>query len=207
MKNILVIKENTLLSEVKKAINEGRKVIKLGNKVEQPSLEPEQQPMPQMETEPNIEQEMPLDGEEGAQYDTNFDAGVEADEDSDPKRYIQQLTGKLSQKLNSYNSEQADTGLCKYVASMIITATCKNLDDKVKKELADKVMSVKSNEEVEDIPTEEPTENDVPPTENIEEGRLFTKKELMEMVANTEDKVVAGNEQLKNIPKAWIGKK
>ena len=65
-----------------------------------------------------------MEGGEGEnQYDTNFDAGVEADEDSDPKTYIQQLTGKLSQSLNSFNDEQGpDAGLNKYVASMIVAA-------------------------------------------------------------------------------------
>ena len=38
--------------------------------------------------------------------DTPFDAGVEADEESDPKKYIEQLTGKLGQSLRKYNEEQ-----------------------------------------------------------------------------------------------------
>lgn len=71
-----------------------------------------------------------------SQFDTNFDAGVEADEDTDPKKYIQQLTGKLSTTLNSYNSENADDeGLNKYVAKMIVKASTKNMDDAQKKEI------------------------------------------------------------------------
>ena len=74
------------------------------------------------------------------QFDSNFDAGVEADEDTDPKHYIQQLTGKLSQKIGSFNEEQGgDAGLNKYVASMIIKATCKYLDDNAKKDLIEKI--------------------------------------------------------------------
>ena len=37
------------------------------------------------------------------EFDTNFDPGVEADEEQDPKKFIQQLTGKLSQSLRKYN--------------------------------------------------------------------------------------------------------
>ena len=37
--------------------------------------------------------------EQDGDFGGGFDAGVEADEDEDPKRFIQQLTGKLSQSL------------------------------------------------------------------------------------------------------------
>ena len=37
------------------------------------------------------------------EFDTNFDPGVEADEEQDPKKFIQQLNGKLSQSLRKYN--------------------------------------------------------------------------------------------------------
>ncbi|MCD8206824.1 MAG: hypothetical protein LUD72_02695 [Bacteroidales bacterium] len=59
--------------------------------------------------------------EEPDQFENDFDAGVDADEENDPKRFIQQLTGKLSQKLRSYNETQPqpDADLNKYVAGMI----------------------------------------------------------------------------------------
>ena len=62
-------------------------------------------------------------------YDTNFDPGVEADEETDPKRFIQQLTGKLSQSLRSYNQSlpQPDTDLSKYVAGMILKQTAEGI--------------------------------------------------------------------------------
>jgi len=206
MKNIFIIKEGTLESEIKTAIREGRKVIKLGKKAETPAVPLQQEmPIPQEEPagQPLDNMPLPTDDNEQNQYDTNFDAGVEADEESDPKRYIQQLTGKLSQSLNSYNETQPDTGLCKYVASMIITATCKNLDEKVKKELADKVMTVTGSEE-ESEPIEEPETNaeESAPGE-IQEGHIITKRELREMAEN----VIPKNKELKNVPKAWIGKK
>ena len=68
-------------------------------------------------------------------FDTNFDAGVEADEETDPKKYIQQLTGKLSQCLNSYNNEngEPDTELGKYVLGMLIKQGTKGMEDKDRK--------------------------------------------------------------------------
>jgi hypothetical protein len=38
--------------------------------------------------------------------DEPFDAGIEADEDADPKKYIEQLTGKLGQSLRKYNDSK-----------------------------------------------------------------------------------------------------
>ena len=74
---------------------------------------------PEMGGDPNA-----FDGgetEEFNQFDSNFDAGVEADEETDPKRYIQQLTGKLSQSLNKFNDEQGnDEGLSKYVGKIML---------------------------------------------------------------------------------------
>jgi hypothetical protein len=35
-----------------------------------------------------------------------FDAGVEADEETDPKKFIEQLSGKLGQSLRQYTKEQ-----------------------------------------------------------------------------------------------------
>lgn len=91
----------------------------------------------------------------GSDFDTNFDAGVDADEDSDPKKFIQQLTGKLSTELNKYNNEigEPDEDLCKYVAKMIVAQACKGLDDKAKKELIKKINSVEGD--VEEMPSDD----------------------------------------------------
>lgn len=74
-------------------------------------------------------------------YDTNFDAGVEADEETDPKKYIQQLTGKLSQSLRSYTEglPQPDTDLNKYVAGMVVKQCIEGLTPEDKKEIMDKL--------------------------------------------------------------------
>lgn len=134
-------------------------------------------------------------GGQDNQFDHNFDAGVEADEDSDPKTYIQQLTGKLSQSLNSFNTEQgSDPGLNKYVAAMIIQATCKNLEQADKDELIEKIKKAQTTDETptEETPemgngTGEGMEGDMggtgePPAVN---ERVYSKKQLKEMMTDT----------------------
>lgn len=120
---------------------------------------------------------MPDDNGEGDmgepnEFDSNFDAGVEADEESDPKKYIQQLTGKLSQKLNSYNKENNDPDLSKYVAGMIVSQAVKNLDDDDKNEVIDKIKNGDAEDDNMDSPDipdmddnggEQPENMDEPP--------------------------------------------
>lgn len=140
---------------------------------------------PEMGGDPNA-----FDGgetEEFNQFDSNFDAGVEADEETDPKRYIQQLTGKLSQSLNKYNDEQGnDEGLSKYVGKMILAQAAKALDDSGKKELIKAINTTESDEDLGEDMNTEPTEsdeeifNDTEQQEPIQECR-FTKKELKKL--------------------------
>lgn len=85
-------------------------------------------------------------------FDTNFDAGVEADENADPKKYIQQLTGKLSQSLRNYNDgqPQADADLNKYVAGMIIKQAIEGLSPEDVQEVLGKVKSGEDMQEPQD---------------------------------------------------------
>lgn len=93
-----------------------------------------------------------------SEFDTNFDAGVQADEDTDPKKYIQQLTGKLSTTLNSYNNENGDDeGLNKYVGKMIIKQAAKHMSPADRKELIKAVNMADQDEE----PSEESEENEM----------------------------------------------
>lgn len=78
---------------------------------------------------------------QSSEFDTNFDAGVDADEQTDPKKYIQQLTGKLSQTLRNYNQNQNDPDLNKYVAGMIATQAANGLADNDKDEIIDKIQN------------------------------------------------------------------
>lgn len=111
----------------------------------------------------NDSMETPMDGmdaqPEQNQFDTNFDAGVEANEDEDPKKYIQQLTGKLSQKLRSYNESlpQPDVDLNKFVAGMIVKQAVDGLSPDDTNEILNKV---KGDEEENSNQTQEQPEID-----------------------------------------------
>lgn len=90
---------------------------------------------------------MPTGNDGQSEFDTDFDAGVEADEDEDPKKYIQQLTGKLSQTLSTYNNENGDDAeLSKYVGKMIVKQAAKGLDDAGKKDLIKAINTTPSDE-------------------------------------------------------------
>jgi len=217
----ITISEKQVLDAIASVLMENRKVLKVGNSA--PSTPPAPSPdmgMPMQDPmggmgagdigpsggpgdpgvmDPSMEDPNAMGGDMGGdnQFDTNFDAGVEADEETDPKHYIQQLTGKLSQSLNSFNSEQGpDAGLSKYVASMIISAACKNLDEKAKKELIEKINSASSDEEDmgdEEMPDDsgapEDMGGDEAPMGNGQEmqqqqpmmEKVLTKKELLEL--------------------------
>lgn len=236
-KQKLYINENEVIATIEKILNENRKVIMTGKSspaTPPPTQEP-MSPMPQpMGMDNNMGMNdmgadmgadmnggMPTGDEQDNQFDTNFDAGVEADEESDPKHYIQQLTGKLSQSLNSFNSEQGgDPGLSKYVASMIVVAACKSLDDKAKKEIIEKINSASS--ENEDMPTDDEMgeegmeDGDMGETQNVPDEQMpmnekvFTKKQIFEMLNNLdgeENRPIEQNKNLKkNTPKAWRSK-
>ena len=117
--------------------------------------------MPPMETPmdaPMGDNVTPEDGamppaDEGmpSSFDTNFDAGVNADEETDPKKFIQQLTGKLSQSLNSYNNEQEepDTELGKFVLGMVIKQATKGMDEKDRKGIIKKLNTSNTGEDAE----------------------------------------------------------
>lgn len=74
-------------------------------------------------------------------YDTNFDAGVEANEEEDPKRFIEQLSGKLSQSLRSYQEglPQPDADTAKYAAGMVIKAAVEGLSQEDIKDILAKL--------------------------------------------------------------------
>lgn len=129
----------------------------------------------------------PMDDNGGqSEFDTNFDAGVEADEDTDPKKFIQQLAGKLSQSLSTYNNENGgeDEELNKYVANMVVAQVAQNMDDADKKEVIKKINTAVSEEEpAEELPQDEemPAE-ETPVEEPMQE--CFTKKQLKEALLN-----------------------
>lgn len=70
-----------------------------------------------------------------------FDANVDADSETEPKKYIQQLTGKLSQELRKFNQEDnnQDNELNKYVLGMLIPQATKSMNDSDKNEIVKKI--------------------------------------------------------------------
>lgn len=90
-------------------------------------------------------QEDDFNGEnyEDETFDNDFDAEVEADENEDPKKYIQQLSGKLSQSLRKYNDslQKPDIETNKYAAGMVNNTVAKVLDDSDIDDIIDKMKS------------------------------------------------------------------
>ena len=122
---------------------------------------------------PDMNAQPPMDGENP--YDTNFDPGVDANEDEDPKKFIQQLTGKLSQSLRKYNEglPQPDADLDKYVAGMILKQATEGLPQEDVKEILDKLEKDEEPQEPQDDmnqqppmdgdPNQQPMGQDMPP--------------------------------------------
>lgn len=230
----IAISEGQLVELITSVLNENRKVLKVGGSQQQAPSAPsmDMAPMPPMDPnggaapmDPNMGMPPadpnggmpPMDSNGGAEqnpFDSNFDAGVEADEETDPKHYIQQLTGKLSQSLNSFNDENGpDAGLSKYVASMIISAACKNLDEKAKKELIEKINSADSGEDSEmDAPEDEMgSEEEMPPMDSapqqpIQES-IITRKQLEELAFGTTKKRKGTTQKIEKGQKSIFGGK
>ena len=92
-----------------------------------------------------------------------FNAGVEADEESDPKKFIEQLTGKLGQSLRQYeeNQGQPDFDLEKFAINSILSAThTAEMDPKDQKDIIKKVKDSGAGDEQQ---PEEPETNDNTP--------------------------------------------
>lgn len=89
--------------------------------------------------------------------DEPFDAGVEADEDTDPEKYIQQLSGKLGQSLrqHSEDSGQPDFDLEKFAVNSVLSAThTSEMDAEDQKDIINKVKSSGNNDDTTDVETD-----------------------------------------------------
>lgn len=71
-----------------------------------------------------------------------FDAGIDVDENEDPKKYIEKLTGKLAQKLRDYNGTETDNELNKFVINSLIPASVPQMDED---DAGDVIKKVKDN--------------------------------------------------------------
>ncbi len=105
---------------------------------------------------------------------TPFDAGVEADEEEDPKKFIEQLAGKLATTLRTYTKDQGqpDFDLEKYVINSVIAAThTAEMDEQDRNDIVKKINDAGDDGEPSD--EEAPAENDMPeedmPEDNADE--------------------------------------
>ena len=83
--------------------------------------------------------------------DKPFDAGVEADENSDPKKFIEQLTGKLGQSLRKYTEQQGqpDFELEKFAINSLLSAThTAEMDSEDKDDIIKKVNTAGNDEDI-----------------------------------------------------------
>ena len=133
--------------------------------------------------------------------DEGFDANVEADPETDPKKYIQQLTGKLSQELRKYNDnqEQPDEDLNKYVAGMIIPQASKSLTDKGKKDIIGKLNKTSIN----DVEPSNDVEQEPNMSNESYNKRFDLLKEILSDIINNDNE---RNRQDKNITNKKITK-
>tara|TARA_R110000796_G_scaffold58413_5_gene134905 strand:- start:13087 stop:14136 length:1050 start_codon:yes stop_codon:yes gene_type:complete len=77
--------------------------------------------------------------------DEPFDAGVEADEEDTPEKYIQQLSGKLGQSLRKYTEDMGapDYDLEKFAINSVLSAT--NSGEMDQQDQSDIIQKVKSS--------------------------------------------------------------
>ena len=157
--------------------------------------------MPPMDNpQPQMDNQMPPMNDMGGssqgdeeQFDADFDAGVEADENSDPKRFIQQLAGKLSQSLRKYNEglPNPDVDLNKYVAGMANNAAVEGLPPEDVEEIISKIKSDENSDaEKQDMPQDNvetpPMDNNQDMNQSPEMPPMENKKSTKKLTENLE---------------------
>ncbi len=134
-------------------------------------------PMPPAPTDAAPADDMDFNGDtapaEKPFGDTPFDAGVEADEETDPKKFIEQLTGKLGQSLRTFNQQQGqpDFELEKFAINSLLSATHTgemNPDDQ--KDIINKIKSSGNGEGDTENDSEGDMDNEVEPEGDMDFG-------------------------------------
>lgn len=121
--------------------------------------------------------------------DEPFDAGVEADEDEDPEKFIQQLAGKIGTSLRSYTNERGepDLELEKYVINSVISAThTSEMDEEDQKDIIKKVKMAGAGSDVDDKDIEadedeKPEEEELDIDVEMDDSEDESKDELDEL--------------------------
>ena len=117
--------------------------------------------------------------------DTPFDAGVEASEEEDPVKFIQQLSGKLGTSLRKYSDDlgKPDFDLEKYAINSVISAThTAEMPEDDQKDIIDKIKDagkgdVADEAQPEEAPAEEAPSEETPaeevPSEELDEASPY----------------------------------
>lgn len=194
MNRIFYINESDLKKIKDKGIriNE-RHVIKL------PKSEP---PLPPMQNEP-------LMGEPNSDLPMpNDEVNADENEQNDPKKEIQQLTGKLSQLIRQYNKDEInpDTELSQYVLGMIISAAKNTLTQDQKEKLSKKLVNPDdTNDENDDLSNEDefnggqPQDEVFPQNESIKSSLNI----INEIIGNLRDSQKEKIRKEKRLPKQY----
>lgn len=138
---------------------------------------------------------MPMDNtNQQENYGADFDAGVEANEQEDPKKFIQQLTGKLSQSLRKYNESmpQPDAELSKYVAGMVVKQAIEGLSQEDVSDILDKVQNDTTEEET----MEQPSQN--MPDANQQQMDVSQQPDMTQEQQPLAERTISTNEQQPN---------
>ena len=140
--------------------------------------------------------------------DEPFDAGVESDEDTDPEKYIQQLSGKLGQSLRKYTEDtgQPDFDLEKFAINSVVSAThTAEMDEEDQKDIINKVktsgkgdggdgldMGDESGEEGLDFGADEEVDTSEDPLDSLDDGDLEEniEKDSIEYFTTPEQKTI-----------------
>ena len=141
--------------------------MKLPNKaasaVSTPEPEPEAAPVDDVPMDDMPMDDTPAPSDDKPFDDTPFDAGVEADEEEDPKKFIEQLAGKIATTLRSFTKDEGQPNfeLEKYVINSVIAAThTAEMDEEDRKDI---VKKIEDSGKGDDEPTDEaPAEDEVP---------------------------------------------
>lgn len=196
-----------LVSRLMSKLNEeGQRVkLKVPTPVVGPSTPPLSPQQPEMDMEPEVPaQPIPEPEETNAFGKEKFDAGIDVDEDADPKNYIEKLTGKLAQKLRSYNETQKDSDLNKFVINSIIPASIPSMD---KEDADDVIKKVEDNiakqvvEPVNDTPNEPVNDAPEAPEEQpVQEESIEPNIDdlVSEIFSNRKMKTVKNNRKIDN---------
>lgn len=116
-----------------------------------------------------------------------FNAGVEADEAQDPKKFIEQLSGKLGQSLRKYATDQGqpDFKLEKFAINSVISAThTAEMDPKDKDEIIKKINTSGNDDQAAPEASAEPTTDDSQPPTQAPDEKPTDEQTLMEMSLN-----------------------